>query len=95
MILNLAEVKRDLRMGDDDASDADIAAKILQAEGIIADYLKYSLAPYEPDASNAGELPAPIRAAILLAIRALFDGGDPLNDVVTSLLHRSRDPAMA
>lgn len=72
-----------------DADDADevIVSKIEQASAIVLDYLKVE---EEPD-----PVPKFVEAATLLVVEALFDGGDPLSDVVVRLLHRYRDPAFA
>lgn len=95
LLVDIETVKRDLRITSDSGDD-DVAAKIVLAQGIIADYVKRDLAvEFDPDASGQPQLPESIKGAILLAVRALYDGGDPLNDTVLALLHRQRDPAMA
>ena len=94
MLVDVDTAKRDLRVTDT-ASDADIEDKIAQASEIVADYCKRDLSAFAVDGSSHDELPGNIKAATLNALRALYDGGDPLNDVVKALLHRERDPAMA
>lgn len=79
----------------DSAREDEVEDKAIQASGIVADYLKADLSAYAIDGSSKDELPAPIKAATLLVLRALYDGGDPLNSTVLALLHRQRDPAMA
>jgi hypothetical protein len=94
ILVDLETVKRDLRVTDD-LSDEDIVTKIELASGLIADYLKSDLSEYQPDASDQAPVPGQLKAAVLLAIRALYDGKEPLSETVKSLLHRMRDPAMA
>lgn len=86
MLVDLETAKGDLRM-DDDYADEIIFSKIEEASSIVLDYLKLDA---EPD-----PVPFFVRAATLLVIRSLFDGGDPLSDPVVRLLHRYRDPAIA
>lgn len=86
MLVDLEKAKRHLSMDGDDA-DETIMEKIEEASSIILDYLKVEEAP-DP-------VPGFVQSATLLAMQALFDGGDPLNDTVIRLLHRSRDPAIA
>lgn len=94
MLASLEAVKLDLRVGDE-FSDADIERKIAIASGIIADYCKRDLSAFAEDGSSVDERPEVIEQATIEATRALYDGGDPLNDTVKALLHRQRDPAMA
>lgn len=86
MLVDLETAKGHLRMDEDDADEV-IASKIEQASSIVLDYLKVEA---EPD-----PVPKFVEAATLLVLEALFDGGDPLSDVVVRLLHRYRDPALA
>lgn len=86
MLVDLDAAKGHLKM-DSDVADEDIARAITQASAIILDYCKLTVAP-DP-------VPEFVQAATLLAVEALFDGGDPLSDVVVRLLHRYRDPALA
>jgi hypothetical protein len=94
MLVDLDTAKRHLRVADT-ASDEDLEDKIAQASGIVEDYVKRDLSAFAVDGSSHDELPAPIKSATLEALRALYDGGDPLNATVLALLHRQRDPAMA
>lgn len=94
MLVDLETAMRDLRISDA-ANDEDLFDKIEQASGIVADYCKRDLSQFAVDGSSHDELPPAIKSATLLALRALFDGGDPLNETVKALLHRQRDPAMA
>lgn len=86
MLVDLETAKRHLRM-DQGYADEVIVSKIEDATSIVLDYLKIS---DEPD-----PVPNFVRAATLLAVEALFDGGDPLSDPVLRMLHRYRDPAIA
>ncbi|MGE4340358.1 MAG: head-tail connector protein [Pigmentiphaga sp.] len=86
MLIDLETAKRRLRM-DDDVADQVIFENIEEATSIVLDYLKLET---EPD-----PVPPFVRAATLLVLEALFDGGDPLSDTVVRLLHRYRDPAFA
>lgn len=94
MLVDVDTAKRHLRITDT-ADDADVEDKVTQASGIVADYCKRDLSAFAVDGSSHDELPAPIKAAVLEALKALHDGGDPLNEIVKALLHRQRDPAMA
>jgi hypothetical protein len=87
-LVDIDTVKKHLRY-DADFTDADetINIKIDQASSAILDYLKLEDAP-DP-------VPGYMEAAACLAVEALYDGGDPLNDTVKALLHRSRDPELA
>lgn len=86
MLVDLEMAKSHLRM-DEDHADEILVAKIEQASSVILDYLKTEEAP--------SPVPKFVEAATLLAVEALFDGGDPLSDTVVRLLHRYRDPALA
>ena len=86
MLVDLETAKDHLRMDADDADEV-IFSKIEDATSIVLDYLKIE---EEPD-----PVPNFVRAATLLVVEALFDGSDPLSDVVVRLLHRYRDPAFA
>lgn len=93
-------LRMDLQPGD--ARSAGLASLIEDATGIVLDYLKtdgsqWSLEPDdgegEDDAPSA--VPAPVRAAIILVVRNLFDEvEEPLSSAVKALLHRYRDPAL-
>jgi hypothetical protein len=102
MAVDLVAVKRHLQLdatdpGDAD-TDADLSAKLAQAEAIILDYLK---ADTRPDN-------AIVDACVLLQVGELwrFRGDDPnadsapstsgdLHPTITNLLRRLRDPALA
>lgn len=86
MLVDLETAKGHLSMDDDYADDI-IVSKIEQATAIVLDYLKVEEEP--------SPVPKFVEAATLLVMEALFDGGDPLSDVVVRLLHRYRDPAIA
>lgn len=94
MLVTLEEAMTDLRITDT-ASDADVSQKIADASGIVEDYVKRDLSAFAVDGSSHESIPATIRQATLLVLRALYDGGEPLNENVLALLHRQRDPAMA
>lgn len=90
MLVDLEEAKRHLRIdttSSNDPIDVVIEEKIAHASSIVMDYLKIDDVP-DP-------VPEFVKAAALLSLEALFDGGDPLSDVVVRLLHRYRDPAFA
>lgn len=83
-----------------DARKPDVEWKMAQATEIVIDYLK------KPDHEwTVADVPGQVSAAIILVIRALFDGeeaellsglakGDTATPVV-ALLMRLRDPALA
>jgi hypothetical protein len=101
MPLDLVAVKRHLQIPQTDTDpdgDADLTAKLAQAEAIILDYLK---ADVRPDS-------AIVDACVLLQVGELwrFRGDDPNSDAgpttpgdltptITNLLRRLRDPALA
>lgn len=87
-LVDLDTVKKHLRYGEDETDpDEIINIKIDQASSVILDYLKLDDAP--------NPVPGFMEAAACLAVEALYDGGDPLNETVKALLHRSRDPELA
>jgi hypothetical protein len=101
MAVDLVAVKRHLQIPQTDTDpdgDADLTAKLAQAEAIILDYLK---ADTRPDS-------AIVDACVLLQVGELwrFRGDDPNSDAgpstpgdltptITNLLRRLRDPALA
>jgi len=86
-LVDIDVVKKHLRYDDDfTAADETLSIKIDQASSIILDYLKV-------DALDP--VPEFVQAAACLCVESLYDGGDPLNDTVKALLHRSRDPELA
>jgi hypothetical protein len=105
MPVDLVAVKRHLQLPAADAdpdTDADLGAKLAQAEAIILDYLKAAERP------STGAAAAIVDAAVLLQVGELwrFRGDDPSSDsapttpgdlhpTITNLLRRLRDPAFA
>ena len=96
MIVDLETAKQHLKVVDD-ADDDNIFRKLAEAEAIVLDYLKIPASSYDIDASPYVEPPKMVRAAILLVLENLYDRPeqDPLSNAVRSILHRSRDPALA
>lgn len=90
-LISLAEAKADLRVLDDE-SDDDIQLKADLASAIILDYLKVA-----PEKWDADSVPFPVKAAIILALRNLFDDddADPLTVQIMAIVERFRDPALA
>jgi hypothetical protein len=89
-LVTLEQVKARLRI---DAIDdqADVEDMMLEGTDIVLGYLKLKTVPWSVDT-----VPARIRTAILLVIRALYDGEEnPLSQAVLDVLHRDRDPALA
>jgi hypothetical protein len=94
-LITLEAGKNHLQM-DHDADDFDIEAKIFEASAIVLDYLKLADAP----AAWAELVPEHIQAATKLVLGSLYKNreseiAEPLSAAVKSLLHRSRDPALA
>lgn len=82
-----------------DERTPDVELKMVQAEDAILDYLKV-----DADEWTAETVPGRVSAAIILAVRGLFDGEDNLlaglydndrNNPIVGLLQRLRDPAIA
>lgn len=82
-----------------DARTPDVELKITQAQDAILDYLKV-----DADAWTAEDVPPVVTAAIMLAVKGLFDGNDALlaglydnerSNPIVGLLQRRRDPALA
>lgn len=83
---------------DPDERTADVELKLLQAEATILDYLKVA-----SDKWAANTVPPMVTAAIILAVRGLYDGDDELlaglydNDrknPIVGLLQRLRKPTV-
>jgi hypothetical protein len=74
------------------AADDILTMYILQASGIVIDYIKQY--DHTWDATTAPPL---IKAAVLLVLNVLYDtpNHDPLTTGVKAILHRYRDPAVA
>lgn len=96
MIVSLDTAKTHLRVTVDDDDD-NIMLKLDQAEAIVIDFLKLDEGTYDLEASPYVEAPKMVTAAILLVLKQLYDhpDQDPLSTAVRSVLHRSRDPALA
>lgn len=97
LLITLAEAKTHLHITTA-AHDADITAKLEQAQDIILDFLKHGADP----AWTADTLPLPVRSAVLLVLTHLYDhrGEDMEPDealwtAIGRLLVRFRDPALA
>jgi len=82
-----------------DERTPDIELKMDQAEAAILDYLKVGA-----DEWTAETVPAQVTAAIILAVKGLYDGNDALlaglydnerTNPIVGLLQRLRDPALA
>ena len=94
-LITLESAKDHLRV-DHDLDDGDIQNKIMEASAIVIDYLKLIEIPesWDPVA------PEHIQAATKLILGELYRNresstADVLSVAVKSLLHRSRDPALA
>jgi hypothetical protein len=90
---------------------ADVMFKADQASAIIVDYLKLpfddgpAINPliFPPSVDqpiwNETTTPTKVKAVILMALTALYDGRTPLDEVLSQpikdILHRMRDPSMA
>ena len=95
MILDLESIKQELKVDIDD-DDERIHSTMTQAALIVLDFLKVASDEYE-DEDGVSDYPDIVYAAIVRVTMALYDSPekDPLTDAVRSLLHRSRDPALA
>jgi len=95
-LVTLEMVRARLRI---DATDDQEDVERLMAEGtrIILGYLKPQPAGTALDRGwTISTVPEHIQTAILLVIRALYDGEDNvLSQSVLDVLHRDRDPALA
>ena len=96
MLVDLETAKRHLRRDDDDDDDR-IKKTMDAASEIILDYLKISQDSYSGTDGNLSDVPLRVQQATLLVIESLYDSPevDPLTEAVRSILHRSRDPALA
>lgn len=108
-LVSIDQAKAHLRIDTDslipsDAADADLLLKIDAAEGIILDYLKIPVT--SPEYWDSSTVPPMVQAAILLQLGELyrFRGDDvehgpqttgDLSPIVTNILRRYRDPALA
>ena len=94
MLVDLEVAKSHLRMEEDHLDDV-IYRCIREASAIIINYCKVDEDLWDVDNSESEGIPLVIEAATLLAVEALFDGGEPLSQTVKDLVHRYRDPALA
>lgn len=82
-----------------DTTDDQADVERMMAEGtrIVLGYLKPQPAGTALDRGwTISTVPEHVQTAILLVIRALYDGEDnPLSQAVLDILHRDRDPALA
>lgn len=108
-LITLAQAKAHLRIdtpsvSPTDAAEADLLLKMAQAESIILDYLKVPVT--SPEYWNETTVPPLVQAAVLLQLGELyrFRGDDveapahtigDLSPVITNILRRYRDPALA
>lgn len=95
MILDLEAVKQELKVDIDDDDDR-IVRTMDQATAIVLDFLKVASDAYE-DVNGDNDFPDIVYAAIVRVIQSMYDTPekDPLTEAVRSMLHRSRDPALA
>jgi len=95
MIIDLEAIKGELKVDIDD-DDERIITTIDEAVAIVLDYLKVPSDEYENE-DEVNDFPDVVYAAIVRVVMALYDTPekDPLTEAVRSLLHRSRDPALA
>ena len=96
MLVDIDTAKRHLRR-DDNYDDERIALLIDQASEIMIDYLKLPEGTYQATDGSPDDVPRMVEAATLLVIESMYDRPevDPLTEAVRSILHRSRDPAIA
>lgn len=108
-LITIDQAKAHLRIDTDslipfDAAGADLLLKMAQAESIVLDYLKVPVT--SPEYWNSTTVPPLVQAAILLQLGELyrFRGDDveapahtlgDLSPVITNILRRYRDPALA
>lgn len=108
-LITIDQAKAHLRIDTDslspsDAADADLLLKMAQAESIILDYLKVPVT--SPEYWDSTTVPPLVQAAVLLMLGELyrFRGDDveapthtigDLSPVITNILRRYRDPALA
>lgn len=95
MLVTVDDAKKELHLGDDATCDDEIKDLIERSCDIIANWVKDDLDDYDPDGSIGSPIPGYLRSAVLLSVRAAYEGGDPLNETVQRLLWRMRDPAFA
>jgi len=85
--------------GDEDERTADVQLKLLQAEATILNYLKVA-----SDTWTSETVPPMVTAAIILAVRGLYDGDDELlsglydnarTNPIVGILQRLRKPTVA
>lgn len=95
MILDLNSLKQELRVDIDD-DDERILKTMNHAVAIVLDFLKVSETEYT-NSSGDNDFPEIIYAAIIRVAMSMYDypEKDPLTEAVRSMLHRSRDPALA
>lgn len=89
-LVTLDQIKARLRI---DAIDdqADVESMAEEATDIVIGYLKI-----EDPTWTVDTVPDRVRTAILLVVRALYDGEpQPISSAVQSILWRDRDPALA
>jgi hypothetical protein len=90
------EARRHLRLTESNMEDEDIAAdvadKMVQATGIVVDFLK------QPEHEWTAEtVPATIKAAILIVLGRIYEDREDASipENVKDMLWRNRDPALA
>lgn len=95
MILDIEAVKQELRVDIDD-DDERIMRTIDQSVAIVLDFLKVPSDEYENEDGD-NDFPDIVYAAIVRVVLSMYDNPekDPLTEAVRSMLHRSRDPALA
>lgn len=89
-LVTLDQIRGRLRI---DAVDdqADVESMAAEATDIVIGYLKLTEVEWTVET-----VPDRVRTAILLVVRALYDGEpQPISSAVQSILWRDRDPALA
>lgn len=101
MLVTLELAKQD-RVVTDDEQDDFIVQKIIQASGIILDFLELPETSYQSTNGDPESVPPHIETAVLLCLGALMEnregnpnGPQPLSQAVRDVLHRARRKVMA
>jgi hypothetical protein len=95
-LVSLEQARDRLRI-DGVTDQADLTRMLSEGTRIVLGYLKPQPIGSPLDRGWTIEtVPEHIQTAILLVIRAIYDGEpDPLSQAVIDILHRDRDPALA
>lgn len=92
-LICLEDAQMDLRDDSPDAQ-ADILLKAQMATDIVLDYIERRGEIGGPDWTRE-TVPFLIKAAVMIVLRNLYEGEEPLNAGVQSILRRYRKPALA